>query len=185
MRSGTSTSLGTNNPSTQYMQRSTGHFAGRQNRRPFRRTGGGQRSTINNNTRPATQPCGYCRRLGHDERECHTKHRDQQRNNRPPRAHLQQVEEPSPSQYGMETLQLFSSHIHSNDALIPHSTVATSEWLLDTGATHHHMAATGCQNTSLSHNVCRFTLVIIIASHCCRSWPHESCITERHLSNHP
>ncbi|MCO5562671.1 hypothetical protein L7F22_016299 [Adiantum nelumboides] len=136
MRSGTSSSPGTNNPSAQYMQRSARRFAGRQSRRPFRRTGGVQRSAINNNT-PATQPCGYCGRPGHVERECRTKHREQQRSNRPPRAHLQQVDEPAPSQYGMESLQLFSSHIHSDDALIPHSTVATSEWLLDTGATHH------------------------------------------------
>ncbi|MCO5586427.1 hypothetical protein L7F22_040367 [Adiantum nelumboides] len=136
MRSGTSSSPGTNNPSAQYMQCSAVRFAGRHNRRPFRRTGGVQRSAINNN-RPATQSCGYCGRPGHVERECRTKRREQQRNNRPSRAHFQQVDEPAPIQYGMESLQLFSSHIHSDDALIPHSIVATSEWLLDTGATHH------------------------------------------------
>ena len=122
-------------PSTQYVQRQPNFKRGP----PFRRN--------NNNTRPtitSTKVCTYCGRHGHLERECRTKRREQmnqpqqqrqQPHGRRPRAHLQQLDAPEVGQYGMETLQLFTSLLNSSNGLS--HTTDISEWLLDTGATHH------------------------------------------------
>lgn len=137
MHSSTSSTPATGPASAQNVQRTAGHFAGRNNRRPFRRSGGVPRNPSNNN--PAVQTCGYCGRHGHAERDCRTKRRDQQRNDRRPRANLQRVEEPALGQYGIDTLQLFTSYLHSANVLVTARDAAT-EWLLDTGATHHMTA---------------------------------------------
>ena len=122
-------------PSTQYVQRQPNFKRGP----PFRRN--------NNNMRPATastKVCTYCGRHGHLERECRTKRREQlnqsqqqrqQPHGRHPRAHLQQLDVPEVGQYGMESLQLFTSLLNSSNCLS--HTTDISEWLLDTGATHH------------------------------------------------
>ncbi|KAI5067632.1 hypothetical protein GOP47_0018160, partial [Adiantum capillus-veneris] len=54
---------------------------------------------------------------------------------RHPQPQLQHIEVPALSQYGMESLQRFTSHIKSIG--FHASSAATTEWLLDTGATHH------------------------------------------------
>ncbi len=120
-------------PSTQYAAQ----------RRPDFRRGPPQRKN-NNNFRPNPTPkvCSYCGRNGHLERECRTKRREQQapprqqQHGRRPRAHLQQLNgAPELGQYGMENLQLFTMSLNSSKC-VPFNR-DTTEWLLDTGATHH------------------------------------------------
>ncbi|KAI5054675.1 hypothetical protein GOP47_0029820 [Adiantum capillus-veneris] len=55
--------------------------------------------------------CRYCGCHGHMEKECRTKRRDQQRNKGRPKAHVQQLEDPTLGNYGMGSLQLFNSLI--------------------------------------------------------------------------
>ena len=113
-------------------------------RRPDFRRGPPSRKS---NSRPTTTPskvCSYCGRHGHLERECRTKRREQnqpqqrqqQQHGRRPRAHLQQLNVPEIGHYGMENLQLFVSSLNSSDC-VPFHVKDTTEWLLDTGATHH------------------------------------------------
>ncbi|MCO5594326.1 hypothetical protein L7F22_048356 [Adiantum nelumboides] len=115
-------------PSSQYVQRQSNF-----RRRPFRR--------FNNTTNPVNNPtpakiCIHCGRHGHLVHECRTKRQEQQRTDRRPRSQLQHIEVPALSQYGMESLQLFTSMLNSTRDLAT-STDTSVEWLLDTGATHH------------------------------------------------
>jgi hypothetical protein len=59
----------------------------------------------------------------------------QQQHGRNPRAHLQQLDAPKLGQYGIDSLQLFTSSLNSGNC-VP-SNRGTTEWLLDTGVTHH------------------------------------------------
>ncbi|MCO5595626.1 hypothetical protein L7F22_049671 [Adiantum nelumboides] len=115
-------------PSSQYVQRQS-NFRGRSFRR-FNNT----RNPVNNPT-PA-KICIHCGRHGHLVHECRTKRREQQRTDRRPGSRLQHIEVPALSQYGMESLQLFTSMLNSTRDLAT-STDTSTEWLLDTGATHH------------------------------------------------
>ncbi|MCO5560235.1 hypothetical protein L7F22_013846 [Adiantum nelumboides] len=115
-------------PSSQYVQRQSNF-----RRRPFRRFNN-TRNPVNNPT-PA-KICIHCGRHGHLVHECRTKRREQQRTDRRPRSQLQHIEVPALSQYGMESLQLFTSMLNSTRDLAT-STDTSAEWLLDTGATHH------------------------------------------------
>ncbi|MCO5593247.1 hypothetical protein L7F22_047254 [Adiantum nelumboides] len=131
MRSGSSSAPTTAIPAAQYLQRSPGGFR----RRPFQRSSGPPKNQPRNNS-SANPVCGYCRRHGHVERNCRTDRRDQQRTDRRPCTHLQQVEDSNLGQYGIESLQLFNSVVNSCGTTISVQNYA-SEWLLDTGATHH------------------------------------------------
>ncbi len=134
MRNGAHNASGmTPTPSIQYVQRQPSFRRGP----PFRK---------NTNARPTTTPtkvCTYCGRNGHLERECRTKRREQhhqpqprqQQHGRLPRAHVQQLEDHELGQYGIDTLQLFTSSLNIGNC-VP-SNRDTTEWLLDTGATHH------------------------------------------------
>ncbi|MCO5600644.1 hypothetical protein L7F22_054759 [Adiantum nelumboides] len=115
-------------PSSQYVQRQSNF-----RRWPFRRFNN-TRNPVNNPT-PA-KICIHCGRHGHLVHECRTKRREQQRTDRRPRSQLQHIEVPALSQYGMESLQLFTSMLNSTWDLAT-STDTSAEWLLDTGATHH------------------------------------------------
>ncbi|MCO5604374.1 hypothetical protein L7F22_058539 [Adiantum nelumboides] len=115
-------------PSSQYVQRQSNF-----RRRPFRRFNN-TRNPVNNPT-PA-KICIHCGRHGHLVHECRTKRREQQRTDRRPRSQLQHIEVPALSQYGMESLQLFTLMLNSTRDLAT-STNTSAEWLLDTGATHH------------------------------------------------
>ena len=60
----------------------------------------------------------------------------QRNDRRRPQANLKQLDDPTLGQYGIDSLQLFVSQLNTTHALV--STKAdTSEWLLDSGATHH------------------------------------------------
>ncbi|MCO5581375.1 hypothetical protein L7F22_035257 [Adiantum nelumboides] len=115
-------------PSSQYVQRQSNF-----QRRPFRRFNN-TRNPVNNPT-PA-KICIHCGRHGHLVHECRTKRREQQRTDRRPRSQLQHIEVPALSQYGMESLQLFTSMLNSTRDRAT-STDTSAEWLLDTGPTHH------------------------------------------------
>ncbi|MCO5558550.1 hypothetical protein L7F22_012135 [Adiantum nelumboides] len=80
--------------------------------------------------------CSYCRRRGHGERECRTKKRDQQRRVGCRGANSHEMNSSNLDQYGLESLQLFTSIIHAVNTLVPLKSPG-AEWLLDTGATHH------------------------------------------------
>ncbi|MCO5613209.1 hypothetical protein L7F22_067485 [Adiantum nelumboides] len=115
-------------PSSQYVQRQSNF-----RRRPFRH--------FNNTRNPVNNPtlakiCIHCGRHAHLVHECRTKRREQQRTDRCPRSQLQHIEVPALSQYGMESLQLFTSMLNSTWDLAT-SIDTSAEWLLDTGATHH------------------------------------------------
>ncbi|MCO5612761.1 hypothetical protein L7F22_067031 [Adiantum nelumboides] len=112
---------------TQFVQRQSNF-----RRRPFHRFNNIKNTS--NNPAPI-KICSHCGRHGHLVHECRTKRREQQRTDRRPRPQLQHVEVPAISEYGMETLQLFTSHINYVGCLA--SSVAATDWLLDTGATHH------------------------------------------------
>ena len=91
----------------------------------------------NNSGYPHTIQCTYCQRLGHLERECRTKQREQRPQMRyQPRAQarIAQINESSISDYtddsNSDQLHLFAATIHS-------PTPIDDEWYFDTGATHH------------------------------------------------
>ncbi|MCO5584555.1 hypothetical protein L7F22_038483 [Adiantum nelumboides] len=115
-------------PSSQYVQRQSNF-----RRCPFRRFNN-TRNPVNNPTLAKT--CIHCGRHGHLVHECRTKRREQQRTDRRPRSQLQHIEVPALSQYGMESLQLFTLMLNSTRDLVTF-TDTSAEWLLDTGATHH------------------------------------------------
>ncbi|MCO5562590.1 hypothetical protein L7F22_016218 [Adiantum nelumboides] len=115
-------------PSSQYVQRQSNF-----RRRPFCRFNN-TRNPVNNPT--PTKICIHCGRHGHLVHECRTKRREQQRTDRHPRSQLQHIEVLALNQYGMESLQLFTSMLNSTRDLAT-STNTSAEWLLDTGATHH------------------------------------------------
>ncbi|MCO5598400.1 hypothetical protein L7F22_052495 [Adiantum nelumboides] len=92
-------------PSSQYVQRQSNF-----RRRPFRRFNN-TRNPVNNST--PVKICIHCGRHGHLVHECRTKRREQQRTDRRPRSQLQHIEVPALSQYGMESLQLFTSMLNS------------------------------------------------------------------------
>ncbi|MCO5609147.1 hypothetical protein L7F22_063369 [Adiantum nelumboides] len=115
-------------PSSQYVQRQSNF-----RRRPFCRFNN-TRNPVNNPT-PA-KICIHCGCHGHLVHECRTKRREQQRTDCRPRSQLQHIEVPALSQYGMESLQLFTSMLNSTRDLAT-STDTSAELLLDTGATHH------------------------------------------------
>ncbi|MCO5605669.1 hypothetical protein L7F22_059852 [Adiantum nelumboides] len=115
-------------PSSQYV-----HPQSNFRRRPFCRFNN-TKNLVNNPT-PA-KICIHCDRHDHLVHECRTKRREQQRTDRRPRSQLQHIEVPALSQYGMESLQLFTSMLNSTWDLAT-STDTSVEWLLDTGATYH------------------------------------------------
>ncbi|MCO5599430.1 hypothetical protein L7F22_053534 [Adiantum nelumboides] len=115
-------------PSSQYVQRQSNF-----RRWPFRRFNN-TRNPVNNPT--PTKICIHCGRHGHLVHECRTKRREQQQTDHRPRSQVQHIEVSALSQYGMESLQLFTSMLNSTRDLAT-SIDTSAKWLLDMGATHH------------------------------------------------